>query len=72
MSPELIKALLRPLLGAIGGGMTFSDNDLTQLAGGVSVVVSLALTAYYEWRRKEEKEDAPPPKPPVKVGKRDR
>jgi hypothetical protein len=71
MSPELIKVLLRHLLGAVGGGTALSDNDLTQLAGGILVAVSIGLSLY-DKRKKAAPEPAPAPKPRViKYGKRD-
>jgi hypothetical protein len=73
MSPELIKVLLRHLLGAIGGGTALSDNDLTQLAGGILVAVSIGLSLY-DKRKKAEPEPAPAPAPKprvIKYGKRD-
>jgi uncharacterized membrane protein YfcA len=73
MSPELIKVLLRHLLGAFGGAATLNDNDLSQLAGGILVAVSIGLSIY-DKRKKAEPEPAPAPAPKprvIKYGKRD-
>lgn len=74
MSPELIKVLLRHLLSAVGGGATaFSDNDLTQLAGGVMVAITIGMSIYDKRKREEEKApEIPPSRPVSKYGKRDR
>jgi hypothetical protein len=72
MSPELIKVLLRHLLGAAGGGVTLSDSELTQLAGGVMIAVSIGLSLYDKRKKAAKEKPEWPTRPTSKHGKRDR
>lgn len=55
MTPQIVGAVIRHMLGAVGAVGWMSDGDTEQLAGALAVVVSVGWSIYQKYAASRDK-----------------